>query len=269
MVTHLLIVFATLLAADSDSLQLKGDLIQGGLVIGQTHPDAQVQLNGKDVPVAPSGRIVFGFGRDAAPIATLSIEHDGVQQTQQLEIAQRSYPTERVDGLPQETVTPSQQSIERIQREGAMVANARGLKDWREDFAEGFVLPAQGRISGVYGSRRILNGEPKRPHYGLDVAAKTGTEVRAPAAGVVRLTHQMLLSGGTLIIDHGMGVTSTFIHLSAFEVAVGDRVEQGDLIARVGATGRASGPHLDWRVNWLSERLDPGLLVNLPQDQVD
>lgn len=264
MVTYLLTMIALSLGSTIESLNLQGDLVQGGLVFGEAPPSAQIELDGREVAVAPSGRFVFGFGRDAAAMSTLTVSIDGKVSRYDLPIKQRSYPTERVDGLPQETVTPSAESIARIQKEGAMIAAVRTRTDWRDDFSAGFELPAQGRISGVYGSRRILNGEPKRPHYGLDVAAPTGTEVRAPAAGIVRLTHNMLLSGGTLVLDHGMGVTSTFIHLSAFEVEVGQRVEAGDLIARIGATGRASGPHLDWRVNWLGERLDPGLLVPLP-----
>lgn len=125
-----------------------------------------------------------------------------------------------------------------------------------------FIWPAKGRLSGFYGSQRVLNGDPKRPHYGVDVAAPTGTEVVAPADGVVRLAHpDLFFSGGTIIIDHGFGVNSTFLHLSSVDVEVGEPVKQGDFIGRIGATGRATGPHLDWRINWLNHRLDPQLLV--------
>ncbi|HKX54787.1 MAG TPA: M23 family metallopeptidase, partial [Xanthomonadales bacterium] len=140
--------------------------------------------------------------------------------------------------------------------------SARRLRDQRTDYLQGFDWPAAGRISGVYGSQRILNGEPGRPHYGLDIAAPSGHPVYAPAAGIITLTHRdMYFSGGTLIVDHGQGLSSTFLHLSEILVETGDAVQQGDLIARIGATGRASGPHLDWRMNWLDRRVDPQLLV--------
>ncbi|MDX1555269.1 MAG: M23 family metallopeptidase, partial [Xanthomonadales bacterium] len=146
--------------------------------------------------------------------------------------------------------------------EAAMVSSARARRDERTDFAGPYAWPASGRISGVYGSQRILNGEPRRPHYGLDIAAPTGSPVYAPADGVVTLAYDdMYFSGGTLILDHGHGLSSSFLHLSEILVEAGSRVERGDLIARIGATGRASGPHLDWRMNWLDRRVDPQRLV--------
>ena len=148
-----------------------------------------------------------------------------------------------------------------------MVASARARRDQRTDYAAPFAWPARGRISGVYGSQRILNGEPRRPHFGVDVAAPTGTPVYAPAPGIVTLAHEdMYFSGGTLIIDHGHGLSSSFLHLSEILVEAGTYVSRGDLIARIGATGRASGPHLDWRMNWLDRRVDPQRLVKgLPE----
>jgi murein DD-endopeptidase MepM/ murein hydrolase activator NlpD len=150
----------------------------------------------------------------------------------------------------------------RIRKEIAQVKKARNRNDSREDFLRGFQWPVKGRISGVYGSQRVLNGQPRRPHFGVDIAAPVGTLVHSPTDGVVTLTHDdMFFSGGTLIIDHGHGLSSTFIHLNAILVKEGDRVRQGDVIAEVGATGRVSGPHLDWRMNLLGDRLDPQLLV--------
>jgi len=143
------------------------------------------------------------------------------------------------------------------------IAKARATRSQLSDFLDDFILPAQGRISGVYGSQRVFNGEPRRPHFGLDVANKVGTPVIAPVGGIITLAEDdMYYSGGTLIMDHGFGVSSTFIHLSKIHVTAGQRVEKGELIAEIGATGRVTGPHLDWRVNWYRERLDPALLLS-------
>ena len=144
-----------------------------------------------------------------------------------------------------------------------MVATARLHRDNHAYYSEGFAWPAKGRISGVYGSQRVLNGEPRRPHYGLDIAAPKGTDVYAPADGLITMAHpDMYFSGGTIILDHGQGLSSTFLHLSKILVEAGTFVKQGDLIARMGMTGRASGPHLDWRMNWLDRRVDPQPLLS-------
>ncbi|NCO18437.1 MAG: M23 family metallopeptidase, partial [Gammaproteobacteria bacterium] len=167
-----------------------------------------------------------------------------------------------IDGLPPAQVTPDPAVMERIRAEAAMTREARRRVDDRADFAAGFDWPTRGPITGVYGSQRILNGEPRSPHWGLDVAAPTGTEVRAPAAGIVTLTHSdMYFSGGTLLIDHGLGLSSAFLHLDEILVEPGQRVERGELVARVGATGRVTGPHLDWRMNLGETRIDPQLLL--------
>jgi murein DD-endopeptidase MepM/ murein hydrolase activator NlpD len=179
-----------------------------------------------------------------------------------LQVAGRDYAIERVDGLPPQTVTPDPEALERIRQEAAMVASARARRDLQAEYASGFAWPAAGRISGVYGSQRILNGAPRRPHYGVDVAAATGTPVVAPADAVVRLAEpDLYFSGGTLIMDHGHGLTSTFIHLSRLLVEEGQTVRQGEVVAEVGATGRATGPHLDWRMNLFETRLDPQLVT--------
>jgi len=245
------------------ALELNGEAVQGGLIFGQAEPGSAVRLDGRDIMISESGRFVIGFGRDESGTRVLSInEPDGVEETIELTVAARDYRIERVDGLPPKTVTPDPESLERIRRDAALVRSARALRDQRTDYAAGFAWPARGRISGVYGSQRVLNGEPRRPHFGVDVAAPTGTPVLAPAPGIVTLAEpDLYYSGGTLVLDHGQGLSSSFLHLSALHVAVGDRVETGELIAEIGATGRATGPHLDWRMNWLDKRVDPQLLV--------
>ena len=159
-------------------------------------------------------------------------------------------------------VNPPPHIAERIAREQKRVEAARLRDDARQDYRFGFVWPLRGRISGVYGSQRILNGTPKNPHYGVDVAAATGTPIAAPAGGVVTFADpDLYLTGGTVILDHGHGLSSVFVHLSRLDVEVGDRIEQGDVLGRVGATGRASGPHLHWGMNWFDVRIDPQLIV--------
>jgi murein DD-endopeptidase MepM/ murein hydrolase activator NlpD len=245
------------------ALELDGEAIQGGLIFGLTQPGNQVFLDDTEVMVSGEGKFLIGFGRDETGEHLLRVKRgQSGEEVVTLSVAPREYNIEKVDGLPPRTVTPDPAAAKRIAEEGAMVSSARSRRDARTDYAAGFAWPAQGRISGVYGSQRILNGEPRRPHYGLDIAAPTGSPVYAPAAGIVTLNHPgMYFSGGTLILDHGQGLSSTFLHLSKILVEAGTTVQQGDLIAEIGSTGRASGPHLDWRMNWLNRRVDPQLLL--------
>ncbi|RUO44456.1 peptidase [Aliidiomarina taiwanensis] len=242
---------------------LQGHFEQGGIVFGHTNPSTRVQLNGEPVQVSTNGHFVFGFGRDeTGPVELKLTASSGEVWQQSYPIASRTFDIQRIDGLPKRTVTPDPEVVAEIRKNNEEVWIARQHRTEREDFANGFIWPAEGRISGVYGSQRVLNGNPRTPHYGLDVAAPTGTPVVAPAGGIVRLAHpDMVLSGGTMIIDHGYGFFSTFLHLSAMHVEVGQEVKQGEVVAEIGATGRATGPHLDWRINWGNVRLDPQYLV--------
>jgi murein DD-endopeptidase MepM/ murein hydrolase activator NlpD len=232
-------------------------------MFGRCGSACRVTLDGHEVMVSAAGRFVIGFDRDESGERMLQVRGaDGSTQTMTLTIAPRDYQIERVDGLPPQTVTPDPEALERIRQEAAMVAAARARRDLRADYAAGFAWPASGRISGVYGSQRILNGEPRRPHYGLDIAAPTGTPVVAPADGVITLAYDdMYFSGGTIVLDHGQGLSSSFLHLSRILVEAGATVRRGEVIGEIGATGRASGPHLDWRMNWLDRRVDPQLLL--------
>ncbi|MBT8064344.1 MAG: M23 family metallopeptidase [Gammaproteobacteria bacterium] len=250
-------------SSPAGAAELRGEPIQGGLMFGRAAPGSEVLLDGQAVMVSDEGDFVIGFGRDESGERTLLIREPGHDEdVRVLAVAPRDYRIERVDGLPQRTVTPDPEALERIRQEGAMVSNARARRDGRTDYAAGFDWPARGRVSGVYGSQRVLNGEPRRPHFGLDIAAPTGSPVYAPADGIVTLAHpDLYFSGGTIILDHGQGLSSSFLHLSKIHVEAGTSVKQGELIAEIGATGRASGPHLDWRMNWLDRRVDPQLLV--------
>ncbi len=262
-VVGLLISSSISLAQEPLLLSLKGDFTQGGLVIGQVAPNTKVNFNGTKLRVSDDGYFVFGFHRDHEEDAKLTLTKGDNKEIQPLLIRKRQYNIERVDGLPPSKVNPMKPEVlKRIRTEGGMVASARAKTSDISAFMQDFIWPAKGRLSGFYGSQRVLNGEPKRPHYGVDVAAPTGTPVIAPADGIVRLVHNdMFYSGGTLIVDHGFGVSSTFIHLNSIEVKEGQEIKQGDPIATIGASGRATGPHLDWRINWFKSRLDPQLLV--------
>jgi murein DD-endopeptidase MepM/ murein hydrolase activator NlpD len=259
----------TAIGVQAGTLKLDREPLQGVLIIGRTVPGTTVTIDGSAVRVSDDGVFLLGFGRDAPSKARLSAKFpDGSRSHRDLRVAQRSYNVQRVDGLPPSKVSPSEQDMVRIRQDIALAKKARARNDPREDFLAGFQWPVKGRISGVYGSQRVLNGEPRRPHFGVDVAAPVGAIVRAPADGVVTLAHgDMFFSGGTLIVDHGHGLSSSFLHLSAILVKEGDHIHQGDPIAKVGATGRVSGPHLDWRMNLLGNRLDPQLLVGPMEPQ--
>lgn len=247
----------------AEDLTLDGDFVQGGLVRGQTAPGAKVTLGDRKLRVNDDGGFVFGFHRNAGEAALLTVVlPEGQVIKRPLAVGRRSYDVQRIDGLPSSKVTPPAEVMARIQREIALVKKARAIDSPRDDYRADFIWPVTGPISGVYGSQRILNGQPRQPHYGIDIAVPTGTPVQAPAGGVVVLAEpDLYFSGGTLMLDHGHGVMSAFLHLDSIDVAMGQEVHQGDVIATVGATGRVTGAHLDWRVNWFEERVDAGLLV--------
>ncbi len=236
---------------------------QGSMIVGRMLVDGDIYFNDRKLPLTETGEFVFGVGRDTQHQVQLMIRSKEQTIKYPLYIEKRQWKIERVDGLADEKVNPkSKETLARIKFEGEKVRQARSSASGQNAFLMQFVLPAKGRISGVYGSQRILNGEPKRPHFGLDIANKIGTEVIAPADGVVTLAEKdLFFSGGTIIIDHGFGISTTYLHLNSINVEVGQEISQNEKIATIGATGRASGPHLDWRLNWLSTRLDPQLLI--------
>jgi len=250
-------------AADTPTLTLHGDPVQGGLLNAHTSPGATAWVDGRPTRVSPDGEFLVGLGRDAKPQITIEVSLPGGEHVRHsIDVKKRAYHIERIDGLPPRKVTPTQADLARIREEIALVKAARRRDDARVDYRSGFQWPVTGRISGVYGSQRVLNGEPRRPHFGVDIAAPPGTEVQAPADGVVTLAHPgMFYSGATLILDHGHGLSSAFLHMRRILVTQGQRVVRGQTIGEVGATGRVTGPHLDWRINLFDKRLDPQLLV--------
>jgi peptidase M23-like protein len=252
------------------TVSLDGALTQGGIVRGTTEPGARVALDGAKVRVAPDGHFVFGFGRDAPGRVRLDIAfRDGSILRRELVVAPRTWDVRRLEGLPPAQVSPPPELLERIGRENAEAAKVRTIDSDLVFFEGRFLWPVVGRISGVFGSQSILNGQPRAPHGGVDIAAPPGTPVRAPEGGTVTLAEpDFYLTGGTIIIDHGYGLSTVYFHLSRLDVHVGQKVAQGDVIGAVGQTGRATGPHLHWGVNWYQVRLDPALLAG-PMPEVD
>ena len=245
------------------TLQLDGAPVQGGLVIGRTDPNATVRLDGEPVRLSPQGDFLIGFARDAKGTRTLGVAGpDGSRETRTLTIAARQFDIQRIDGLPERQVTPAPDDLVRIRAEAQAMKTAREISADDAWFRSGFAWPAEGPISGVYGSQRILNGEPRTPHYGLDIAGAAGTPVRAAAAGIVAFAHPgMYFNGRTLVIDHGLGLNSIYLHLSEIAVEPGTRVEKGQTVGRIGATGRVTGAHLHWGLQLGSIYVDPLLVL--------
>ena len=241
---------------------------QGGVVFGKVPPGSAVNYAGRTLRVSSYGTVVFGVGRDEQGTIRVGVilpgppSHDVAESVVDITVTPRDWPVEHVNGVPPKTVNPPPEIAARIQREQALVTAARLRDDERTDFAQPFQWPVQGRISGRFGNARVYNGQPGAGHSGMDIAAPTGTPVKAPAGGVVTFAApDLYLTGGTVLLDHGYGISSNFLHLSRIDVKVGDRIEPGQVIGAVGATGRATGPHLHWGMNWFDVRVDPLLVL--------
>ena len=245
--------------------QLTEQFFQGALIVGKTAPENKVMLNGKAIKVSASGDYVLGFSRDEKNNSVLTITSpNGEIDKRTLKPLKREYNIQRIEGIAKKIMNPNKKANIRVGEDNKKIKAARSIGSNLTAFAQGFIAPIEGTITGVYGSQRYYNGVPKWPHYGLDYAGNTGDPVKAPADGVVLMyVPDMFYSGGTMIIDHGHGVSSTFLHLSDSYVKVGDKVSKGQVVAAVGASGRATGPHLDWRINWFNVRLDPALVLKL------
>ena len=245
-------------------LTCAGAFAQGGVVVCRTAPGAILAVDGEERgPADASGWVVAGFDRDSGPTATFTVHTAAETRSVDYAVAPRTFSVQRINGLPQETVTPSDPLVlQRIQVEAAAKEEARKSRAASEGFLQGFIWPIQGIMSGAWGNRRVLNGVPKSPHYGFDIAAPAGTPVHAAADGVIALANpDMHFEGGLVMIDHGQGLTTYYLHMSRLDVAQGQAVHQGDVIGAVGMKGRATGPHLCWRMRWRDRNLDPSLAV--------
>ena len=253
-------------AREDSAILLKlvsGKAVQGGMLVFQTKAGTKIILDGQELPVSADGLFVLGFHRDdVTPQELLAMDASGKTAKLTLTPEMRDWEIQRIDNLPTNMVTPPEAVITRIKKDIKNVKAARAvISDFDDVLKNGFVWPVWGRISGIYGAQRILNGKPRQPHYGIDIAAPSGVAVRAAGAGRVTMAMDLYFTGGTVIIDHGFGLNSTYSHLKDMYVRPGDRVTRGGVIGSVGSTGRSTGPHLDWRINWRHKRLDPLLIA--------
>ena len=250
-------------AASGAPYTLRGEFQQGAVVFGHAAPGSSVVLDGRKLLLTPAGDFVFGFDRDAGPDAELRVTPPGAAElVKHYAVRQVSWSVQRIEGLPPKLVNPPPETEQRIATEAKLIAAAHQRDSAIDDFTQSFVWPASGRVSGIFGSQRILNGVPKQPHYGVDVAVPTGTPVHAPAGGIIALAEpDLYFTGGTLIVDHGHGLSSVVVHLSKLLVKPGQRVERGQVIALSGMTGRATGPHVHWGEYWFGAHVDAQRLV--------
>ena len=243
--------------------QIRGKAVQGDLMVFKVEAGTKLRLDGAPLPISQSGYFAFGFHRDDSTSVHLDIVFPD-KETQKIVLTPhtRAYDIQRINNLPGAMVTPPQKVLDQIKKDASDVKAARAVFSEQEDaLKNGFDWPVWGRISGVYGSQRILNGKPRQPHYGIDIAAASGLAVKAPADGTIVMAKNLYFTGGTIIIDHGFFVNSTYSHLEQMIIPVGKSVKRGEIIGTVGSTGRSTGPHLDWRINWKHKRLDPLLLA--------
>ena len=256
--TSLIFIFIT---TSSFAATFEGKFIQGSFILGKTEPGSEVFIDKKKVKVTSDGYFAFGLGRDRKNDIVIKINNKKIVK----KVFKRKYKIQRIDGLEEKKVTPPEEVYERIKRENKWIGEARAINSDLNFFKNKFINPLENAIvTGVYGSQRILNGKPKWPHYGIDFAAKEGTEIKAMLDGVVTLAESDLFyTGGTLIFDHGHGVSTLYMHMKTLMVKKGQKVKQGDVIGTVGSTGRSTGAHLDVRLNWFQVRLDPATVLDI------
>ena len=261
-IKYILIIF--LFSFKISAVEFDGKFIQGHFIIGKTEPDSKVKIDKKQVKVSKDGYFALGIGRDRKYDVIITIEKNGVKEKITKRVQKRKYNIQKIDGLEEKKVTPPEEVYERIKKENKLIAKARAIDSDLDFFKDKFMIPVDDAIiTGVYGSQRILNGKPKWPHYGLDFAQKEGSPVKAMLNGTVTLAEaDLFYTGGTLIFDHGHGISTLYMHMLDIFVEKGQKVKQGDIIGTVGSTGRATGPHLDVRLNWFDVRLDPATVLN-------
>ena len=237
---------------------------QGAMVVGKVPAGSTVRHAGRTLRVTGYGSVVFGVGRDETGPLQVEVQVPGAPaQHVQVAVSARDWPVQRINGVPPATVNPPPAIAQRIARENGRIVAARRDDSANSDFAQAFIWPVKGRISGRFGNQRVFNGTPKSPHSGMDIAAAQGTPIRAPAGGRITLAEKdFYLTGGTVMIDHGHGISSNFLHMSRLDVKVGDVVKQGDVVGAVGSTGRSTGPHLHWGMTWFDTRIDPLLVLD-------
>jgi len=261
-IKYILLIF--LFSFKVSAVEFNGKFIQGHFITGKTDPNSKVKIDKKQIRVSKDGYFAFGLARDRKYDVVITIEKNGVKEKITKRVQKRKYNIQRIDGLEEKMVTPPEEVYERIKKDNKLIAKARAVDTDLDYFKDKFIIPVDDAIiTGVYGSQRILNGKPKWPHYGLDFAQKEGTPVKAMISGTVTLAEpDLYYTGGTLIFDHGHGISTLYMHMNEIFVKKGQKVKQGEVIGTVGATGRATGAHLDVRLNWFGVRLDPATVLN-------
>ena len=259
----LLLILAIIFSTNVYAVEFKGKFFQGHFIIGQTEPGSKIIIDKKKIKVSKDGYFVFGIDRDRKFDIIITNISDGKKEKIIKKVFKRKYNIQKIDGLPEDKVTPPEEVYKRIKKENNAIGQARAINSNLDYFKNKFTMPLDGIITGVYGSQRILNGKPKWPHYGIDIAAKQGTHIKSSGNGIVTMAEDDLYyTGGTIIMDHGHGISTIYSHLENVLVSVGDKINQGDIIGTVGSTGRSTGPHLDFRINWFQTRLDPMTVIN-------
>ena len=262
-ISKLFLIITFLTTTQLNAVEFKGKFIQGHYIVGVTDPSSKIIVDKKNVKVSEDGYFVFGIDRDRKFDLTITKINNGKKEKIIKKVLKRKYNIQRIDGLEESKVTPPESVYKRIKKENNKIGEARAINSDLPFFKNQFIMPVEGIISGVYGSQRILNGKPRWPHYGIDIAAKKGTMIKSSGSGVVTMAEDDLYyTGGTIIMDHGHGISTIYSHLETVLVSVGDKINKGDLIGTVGSTGRSTGPHLDFRVNWFQTRLDPMSILN-------
>jgi murein DD-endopeptidase MepM/ murein hydrolase activator NlpD len=262
-ISRLLFLLIFLSTTQLSAIEFKGKFLQGHFIVGITDPNAKIIIGKKEVKVSKDGYFVFGIDRDRKFDIKITKIIDSKKEVITKQVLKRKYNIQRIDGLEESKVTPPESVYKRIKEENNKIGEARAINSDLPFFKNQFIIPVEGIISGVYGSQRILNGKPKWPHYGIDIAAKQGTMIKSSGSGIVTMAEDDLYyTGGTIIMDHGHGISTIYSHLETIMVSVGDKINQGDIIGTVGSTGRSTGPHLDFRVNWFQTRLDPMSVIN-------
>ncbi len=262
-ISRLFLIIIIFITTHVNAIEFKGKFLQGHYIIGITDPSAKIIIDKKEVRVSKDGYFVFGIDRDRKFDVTITKIINEKKEKIIKKVLKRKYNIQRIDGLEESKVTPPESVYKRIKKENNKIGKARAINSDLPFFKNKFIMPVKGIISGVYGSQRILNGKPKWPHYGIDIAANKGTKIQSSATGLVTMAEpDLYYTGGTIIMDHGHGISTIYSHLETLNVKVGDEVLQGDFIGTVGSTGRSTGPHLDFRINWFQTRLDPMSVLN-------